>query len=86
MLNAIDPDLSKSDRLKVRVWRNLHAKAYLAVTRGRRPRSEAIITSANLTAAAFSTNLELGIRANSRSAAGRALVAQVRQALSILSN
>jgi PLD-like domain len=72
--------------LKIRVREDLHAKAYLALARGYRGRSEAMITSANLTSAACSRNLELGVRATSRSRSGRALLAQIRHALSQLSN
>jgi hypothetical protein len=72
--------------LKIRVRPNIHAKAYLAIARGRRGRSEAMITSANLPAPAFFTNFELGIHATTRSANGRTLVAQIRNTLSRLSN
>lgn len=72
--------------LKIKVRQDLHAKAYMAVARGCRGRSEGMITSANLTSAAFSKNLELGVRATSRSAPGRALLAQIRNALSRWSN
>jgi len=72
--------------LKITVRPDLHAKACLALARGRGGRSEAMITSANLTSAAFCKNLELGVRATSRSAPGRALLAQIRHALSQLSN
>jgi phosphatidylserine/phosphatidylglycerophosphate/cardiolipin synthase-like enzyme len=71
---------------KISVRPELHAKAYLAVGRGYRGPSEAMITSANLTAAAFSRNFELGVRATSKSAHGRALLAQIRYSLSLLSN
>jgi len=56
--------------------RRLHAKVYLALAR-RRFVSEAIVTSANLTRAAVSENIELGVRALSTTDAGRRLLDQV---------
>jgi hypothetical protein len=56
--------------------RGLHAKVYLALAR-RRFVSEAIVTSANLTRAAVSENIELGVRALSTTDSGRRLLDQV---------
>jgi hypothetical protein len=72
--------------LKITLRRDLHAKAYLAMARGPGTLSEAMVTSANLTSAAFSKNQELGVRVTSRSPHGRALLHQIRHALSQLSN
>lgn len=58
---------------------HLHAKAYLGLGRG--SRSQAIVTSANLTVAGLKSNIELGVRADSTSVAGRQLVDQVRRFL-----
>jgi hypothetical protein len=54
----------------------LHAKIYLAVAR-RSNDSEVIVTSANLTCAGVSGNIELGVRAMPSSASGRRLLYQV---------
>lgn len=57
--------------------RGLHAKAYLAIGRGRRP-SVAIVTSANLTGAGLDSNVELGVRAVASTELGRRLIGEVR--------
>ena len=57
----------------------LHAKAYLRLDRA--GRSEAIVTSANLTVAGIDSNVELGIRATACSPLGRRIVADVRRIL-----
>jgi hypothetical protein len=57
--------------------RRLHAKVYLALAR-RSGCSEAIITSANLTRAGVTDNIELGIRALTTSEAGSRVVSEVR--------
>lgn len=68
--------------VKIRARRNLHAKAYLALGRGTASRlSEAFVTSANLTIAAFSRNEELGIHVVTHSDASRALFAQIHHSL-----
>lgn len=87
--NSLSQVLKLTDKpgiVKIRVRPDLHAKVYLALGRGYRGYSEAIITSANLTSAAFSRNLEFGVHATSRSSSGRALIAQTRYVLSRLSN
>ena len=58
--------------------RDLHAKVYLAMARGRGT-SEAIVTSANLTWGGVAENIELGIRVVSTSDPGRKILFQVRQ-------
>ena len=55
--------------------RRLHAKVYLALAR-RSGRSEAIITSANLTRAGVTDNIELGIRALTTSEAGSRILSE----------
>jgi hypothetical protein len=57
--------------------RGLHAKAYLAIGRGRRA-SVAIVTSANLTGAGLAGNVELGVRAVASTELGRRLIGEVR--------
>lgn len=64
-----------------RAWPNtvivrerLHAKAYIAIGRKNRETSEAIVTSANLTVAGLTSNVELGVRAIPTSAEGRQLL------------
>jgi hypothetical protein len=54
----------------------LHAKVYVAIGR-RHSDSEAIVTSANLTPGGTAHNVELGIRAISRTDEGRRLLAEV---------
>jgi hypothetical protein len=54
----------------------LHAKVYIAIGR-RQAESEAIVTSANLTPGGTVHNLELGIRAVSKTDAGRRLLEEV---------
>jgi hypothetical protein len=54
----------------------LHAKIYLAIAR-RINDSEAIVTSANLTSAGVTGNIELGVRARPNSESGRRLLSQV---------
>lgn len=56
---------------------NLHAKVYVAITRIRSGHSRAIVTSANLTRAALSCNVELGIEADSTSPEGRRILHQI---------
>jgi len=63
----------------VHVHSNLHAKAYLGLCR--EGRSQAIVTSANLTVPGLERNVELGVRADSTSFAGCQLVDQVRRFL-----
>ncbi len=55
----------------------LHAKVYLALGR-QGDMSEAIVTSANLTLAGVSRNIELGVRALSNSDGGRQFISEVR--------
>ena len=69
-----DPRLSIS-RLFIAPPR-LHAKIYLGLAR-RANDSEAIVTSANLTGAGMSGNIELGVRATPTTAPGRRLLEQV---------
>jgi len=55
---------------------HLHAKFYLAI--GRRDEvTEAIVTSANLTTAGLSSNIELGVRITPTTSPGRALLHQI---------
>lgn len=55
---------------------HLHAKFYLAV--GRRDElTEAIVTSANLTTAGLSSNIELGVRITPTTSPGRTLLDQI---------
>jgi hypothetical protein len=54
----------------------LHAKVYIAIAR-RPTESEAIVTSANLTPGGTVHNVELGIRAVSKTDAGRRLLDEV---------
>jgi phosphatidylserine/phosphatidylglycerophosphate/cardiolipin synthase-like enzyme len=54
----------------------VHAKVYLAAAR-RYAETEAIVTSANLTTAGTSHNVELGVRVRPSSEAGRQLLAHV---------
>lgn len=58
----------------------LHAKVYLVLAR---PRgwSEAIVTSANFTAAGVAENIELGVRASPSTDPGRQLINEVRHFL-----
>jgi len=67
--------------LRIIVRRNLHTKTYVMVARMGSARSEALVTSANLTAAALSKNEELGIRIVGNSPGGRALMAQLTNSL-----
>ena len=55
----------------------LHAKIYLATAR-RSSESEAIVTSANLTANGISENIELGLRVVGNSDRGRELLRDIR--------
>ena len=60
--------------------KSLHAKVYLVV--GRSPaRSEALVTSANLTAAGVARNIELGVLACPSTDSGRQLINEVRRFL-----
>ncbi len=59
------------------IHRQLHAKAYIAIGRKRRAKSQAIVTSANLTLAGITTNLEFGVLAVSTSTEGRHLLAHI---------
>jgi hypothetical protein len=55
---------------------HLHAKFYLAVAR-KEAVTEAIVTSANLTAGGASSNIELGVRVAPTTVNGRALLRQI---------
>jgi hypothetical protein len=68
-----------SRKLTIVAHPRLHAKAYLRVDGG--GRSEAIVTSANLTLAGIESNVELGVRATTSSPAGCRLIADVRRIL-----
>jgi hypothetical protein len=57
----------------------LHAKAYLRVDRD--GRSEAIVTSANLTRAGIDGNIELGVYASAASAVGHRMIGDLRRIL-----
>jgi hypothetical protein len=57
---------------------HLHAKFYLAVGR-RNELTEAIVTSANLTTAGLSSNIELGVRITPTTSPGRALLHQINR-------
>lgn len=76
-LTAALPGHLQEWRSTVVVNRQLHAKAYVAIGRRRRARSEAIVTSANLTQAGITTNVEFGVLAVSTSSEGRHLLAQI---------
>ncbi len=58
----------------------LHAKVYLVLARPRGC-SEAIVTSANFTAAGVAENIELGVRASPSTDSGRQLINEVRHFL-----
>ena len=79
MLLAALPGPNERWKTTVRVHGNLHAKVYLGLRRG--GPSNALVTSANLTLPGLETNVELGVRAESTSPAGRQLVHQVRRFL-----
>jgi hypothetical protein len=51
---------------------HLHAKFYLAIAR-KSTKTEAIVTSANLTSAGLANNIELGVRITPTTPHGRAL-------------
>jgi phosphatidylserine/phosphatidylglycerophosphate/cardiolipin synthase-like enzyme len=68
-------------RLRIVVRSNLHAKVYYALARGRHARSEALVTSANLTEAGISRNEELGVHIRGDSPEGRALLRQINTSL-----
>jgi len=61
---------------------SLHAKVYLGLNEAN---GQAIVTSANLTIAGLESNIELGVRGSTTSAAGRQLVSQVSRFLRELS-
>jgi HKD family nuclease len=76
LLKQLVPLLPISARRRILVRRGLHAKFYLALSR--RPRSsEVIVTSANLTSAGLSENLELGVHATNDCDDGVQLVHKV---------
>lgn len=77
LLCSLLPGPARHWRRVIMARSGLHAKAYLAVGRDRRT-SEAIVTSANLTAGGLASNLELGVRATSSTDAGRRMVGDVR--------
>lgn len=77
-VRALLPTVPMNARLVVQPVEGLHAKFYIAVGRSYGD-SSAIITSANLTRAGLSTNVELGVRALPSSRAGRTLIATVAQ-------
>jgi phosphatidylserine/phosphatidylglycerophosphate/cardiolipin synthase-like enzyme len=64
-------------RRVVREHVRLHAKVYVVLAR-RGATSEAIVTSANLTRAGVSENIEFGVRAVGDSECGRRLISEVR--------
>jgi phosphatidylserine/phosphatidylglycerophosphate/cardiolipin synthase-like enzyme len=64
-------------RRVVREHKRLHAKVYVVLAR-RGAISEAIITSANLTRAGVSENIEFGVRAVDDSESGRRLISEAR--------
>lgn len=63
----------------------LHAKVYLVLARPRGS-SEAIVTSANFTAAGVDENIELGVRASPSTDSGRQLMNEVRDFLQRVGN
>jgi hypothetical protein len=63
-------------RTKVVGCSHLHAKFYLAVAR-KEQLTEAIITSANLTVAGLTSNIELGVRVTPATPHGRTLLRQI---------
>jgi len=63
----------------------LHAKVYLVLARPR-GHSEAIVTSANFTAAGVDENIELGVRASPSTDSGRQLINEVRNFLQRIGN
>jgi len=68
----------RSWRRVVREHKRLHAKVYVVLAR-RGGDSEAIVTSANLTRAGLSENIELGVRAVGDSEWGRRLISEARR-------
>jgi phosphatidylserine/phosphatidylglycerophosphate/cardiolipin synthase-like enzyme len=64
-------------RRVVKEHARLHAKVYIVLAR-RGGVSEAIITSANLTRAGVSENIEFGVRAVDNSESGRRLISEAR--------
>jgi len=77
LLLSLLPAPARSWRHTILARRGLHAKAYLAIGRGRR-QSVAIVTSANLTGAGLGGNTELGVRAVASTELGRRLIGEVR--------
>ncbi len=82
MLLAAVPDLRALWANRLVLHPNLHAKAYLGL---KGTDGQAIVTSANLTIAGLESNIELGVRGNTTSPAGRQLVRQVGRFLRDLS-